>query len=183
MRTENGVRQLYTADQIAIRVRELGAEVAARYHGREVTVVSVLTGALVFTADLLRARAFESVTVRLEVVKAAATLDPRPAPDLALIDWANVRGRDVLLVDDVIATGRTMLDLYGALKSAGAGRVDAVALFSRAGAAVHPADSAPPLVGFPDLDLGDDQLVGYGMDHRGRYRNRSWVGRVPADLG
>lgn len=96
-----------TPEHIAMSVRELASKIDADYTGQEITLVCVLKGALVFTADLMRA--LETPT-RLECVQASSYGDKEIAGALTLRGLENVclKDKDVLIVDDIYDTGNTM---------------------------------------------------------------------------
>jgi hypoxanthine phosphoribosyltransferase len=157
---------LIAAAAIARRVRELGAAIADDYRGRPLTLVGVLNGAFIFTADLSRAvDVGHTVTfVRAAsygervVSSAEVTLDP--------IDVETVAGRDVVLVEDIVDTGRTAIRIVAALASAGATSVKICSLLDKPERRV--VDVVPDYVGFT---VDDRFVVGYGLDYAQRYRS------------
>jgi len=161
------MKQLLSADQISRRVAELGAQLAADYRDRPLTVVGVLSGSVVFLADLIRCI---DVPHQIGFVEASSyrgrtttgaelTVSVDRLPDLG--------GRDVLLIDDILDTGRTLASLKALL------------------AARHPASLKPAVLlwkdGTQQVDFMADYhafripnafVVGYGLDYNNDYRHR-----------
>ena len=102
---------LIPADRIQGRVEELAAQVAADYRGRPVTIVGVLTGCLMFLADLVR---HLDLSLRIVLIQASSYRGEATRPGDLHIDPAllpDVKGRHVLLLDDILDTGRTLAAL------------------------------------------------------------------------
>ncbi len=163
-------RVLLGAEIIARRVEELGAEIAVAYQGRELTVVALYNGAVFFAADLLRhlpgAVRFEALCVAsYEGTGSTGTIRFRqePLPDLA--------GRDVLLVDDILDTGQTLRAVCQRLQAETAPATLRTAVLlhkQRATAAGLRAD-------WTGFEIGDEFVIGYGLDFNGLYRNLPYI--------
>jgi hypoxanthine phosphoribosyltransferase len=128
---------LIPPDAIARRVRELADEVARDYHGRAVTIVGVLTGCLIFLADLVRQL---DLPLRIHLVQASSYRGAATAPgplQLRLDTLPELAGRHVLIVDDILDTGRTLSKVVEELTRRGAESVRVAVLLhcftSRAG--------------------------------------------------
>src|SRR2546423_10212662 len=99
---------LVSAEQIAAKVRELGAQIAAAYQGKDLVLVSILKGALPFLADLMRATPIPLALDFLEVSSYGSSTETSGAVRI-LKDLANpIEGRDVLVVEDILDTGHTL---------------------------------------------------------------------------
>lgn len=143
-------------------VARLGAEVSAAFPGG-VVLVGVLKGAAVFLADLARA---VTVPVAIDFL-AISSYSPgsgrvRLLKDLEL----DVGGRAVVLVEDLIDTGLTATYLLNHLEARAPESVDVCALFDKAARRI-----VPVALRFAGVEVGDEFLLGYGMDWAGRYRN------------
>ncbi|MGF1596546.1 MAG: hypoxanthine phosphoribosyltransferase [Acidimicrobiales bacterium] len=161
---------LLTAEQIAGRVAELGAAIAADHLGRAPLLVAVLKGSLMFVADLLRAipgpaevdflavSSYGAATKSSGVVRIVKDLDR----DLA--------GRDVVLVEDIVDSGLTMRYLLDHLGRQGPASLRTCTLLRREGD--HTSDLAIDYVGFR---LPPAFVVGYGLDVDQRYRNLPYI--------
>ena len=154
-------------DAIATRVAELAGDIDLWCAGRTLPVllVCVMRGALFFTADL--ARRLES-TVDLEAVTVRSYgAGTTSSGTVQLVDGvvADVSGRDVLLVEDIVDSGRTLAFLVDHLRRRGAREVRAVTLLDKPSRRQVPVQ--PDWVGFT---VPDRFVVGYGLDHGGRFR-------------
>jgi hypoxanthine phosphoribosyltransferase len=161
-------RVLYSRRRIARRVRELAREIDRAFAGREVVLCGVLTGGCIFAADL--ARALRADRVALDFVKASSygrgTVS-RGRVRVTILDAAAVRGRDVLLVEDIYETGRTLEAIARALRRRGARSVRVAVLLVKPGK--RRAELLPDWVGFT---MEEDAFVaGYGLDAGSLYRN------------
>ena len=166
----------YSPEQIAMRTRELGdsispwAKEVSASSGQDLLAVAVLRGGIFFYADLVR-----SIRTSVEVAPVRTVgYDPEknaPADTVSIIaDSVDVRGRSVLLVDDICDSGRTFERLVPLLLSKGAKEVKTTSLVRKVFA--HKTFT-PDWVGFEFV--GDDWLVGYGMDDSERWRNLGGV--------
>ncbi|MFZ4065753.1 MAG: hypoxanthine phosphoribosyltransferase [Rhodoluna sp.] len=162
---------LVTEAQIAERVEELAKEIDIAYAGKDVLLVGVLKGAVMFMADLSRAiqipvsmdwmavSSYGSGTQSSGVVRILKDLD------------ADVLGRHVLIVEDIIDSGLTLSWLKSNLAARGAASVEIVALLRKPEAAK--VDVEVMLVGF---DIPNEFVVGYGLDYAENYRTLKDVG-------
>lgn len=153
--------------EIDRRVGELAEEIANRYGSNELTILAVLTGSLIFLADLIRRM---PVMMRLDLVSVSSypgrttiSRGPRVSTPWA----ADVQGRHVLIVDDILDSGRTLDMLRTAVNDAGAEDVGACVLLSKR------REDLPNRVGaeFVGFDVPNEFLIGYGLDYDGLYRN------------
>ncbi|KAK9842539.1 hypothetical protein WJX81_005065 [Elliptochloris bilobata] len=151
----------------------MGRQVAADYSGKRPLVVGTLTGAFLFLADL--ARSLEPVPEGLEVdfVRASSYRGTESSGSVALHlpDSLSVAARHVLLVEDIVDTGRTARRLTAALAGAGAASVRLATLLDKPSRRV--VDCTPDYTGF---ECPDEFVVGYGMDFNGLYRSLPYVG-------
>ena len=166
---------LFTAEQIQARVRSLAAEIAAAPLKPDVAM-PVLVGGFVFAADLVRALAWEGVPLDVEMIWLRSYGDQRVASAISMIAGPSeqIAGRHVLVIDGVLDAGRTIAKAVSLIKAAGAASVQVAVILDkqRADAVAH-AD----YVGFP---IGNDFVIGYGMDDAGRYRGLPYIGKVPS---
>ncbi|MBM4113823.1 MAG: hypoxanthine phosphoribosyltransferase [Phycisphaerae bacterium] len=169
---------LVSAEQIAARVPVLAHEIAAALgpSPRDPVLLAVMTGALIFAADLIR-----HLPVPLRIALATVTSYPGTAtssqgarlkgelpPDLA--------GRDVLLVDDILDSGRTLGLLQREILARAPASLRTVVLLRK-----HAARSLPIVCEHVGFDIPDEFVVGYGLDYDGYYRNLPAVhAMVPA---
>ncbi len=159
---------LVDAASIQRRIGELAAEIDAQYQGlhRPVVLLCVLKGALIFTADLARQL---NIPVEIDFVAvqsygAATRSSGRPA--LSATAAVQLRGRDVLIVEDIIDTGYTAALVRRHLTELGTRSVRLVTLLDKTARRTQPVQ-----VDWRGFGIPDDFVVGYGLDHDERYRN------------
>ena len=162
---------LVTEEQIANRIEELAREIEKKYEGKDLLLVGVLKGAVMFMADLSRAiqlpvkmdwmavSSYGSGTQSSGVVRILKDLD------------ADVLGRHVLIVEDIVDSGLTLSWLMSNLTARGAASVEVVALLRKPDAAKVEVNVA--WVGF---DIPNEFVVGYGLDYAEHYRTLKDVG-------
>lgn len=166
---------LFTAEQIQERVRVMARLIAAAPLVPNVAM-PVLVGGFVFAADLIRALTWEGVPMDVEMIWLRSYGDKRVASAISMIAGPSeqIAGRHVLVIDGVLDAGRTIAKAVSLIQAAGAASVQvAVMLDKQRGDAVAKAD----YVGFA---VGDDFVIGYGMDDAGRYRGLPYIGKVPS---
>jgi hypoxanthine phosphoribosyltransferase len=157
---------LVTGEQIDSRVAEMAAELDSRYDGKDVLLVGVLKGAVMFMADLSRAMQIP-VTMDWMAVSSYGSGTQSSGVVRILKDLdADVLGRHVLIVEDIIDSGLTLSWLVSNLKARGAASVEIAALLRKPDAAKVEVDVL--LVGF---DIPNEFVVGYGLDYAERYRS------------
>lgn len=167
---------LISAQQIRDRVDELGAEIAADFHGKKLTVVGVLTGCLVFLADLIRRLNHPLQVALIEASSyrgTATTAGKLEIHDELLTD---IRDRHILLLDDILDTGRTASKLVDHLKTKGAASVKTCVLLRKVGR--QEVEFEPDYIGFP---IPDKFVIGYGLDFNDEYRHLSFIAVLPDD--
>jgi hypoxanthine phosphoribosyltransferase len=152
------------AAAIAERVSELAAAIDRDHRGAPLTLVAVLKGAVVLCADLSRALTIPHRidTIQLTTYRGSAAGRIRLSKDLD----RPVRGEHVIVVEDVIDTGLTMLNVVRALSARGAARVDVCALLDRPHRRLADLD-----VRYHGYTVADRPVVGYGLGHRDRHRS------------
>jgi hypoxanthine phosphoribosyltransferase len=161
---------LVARDDLERRVAELGEEISRDYAGRDLVMVGVLKGAVLFLADLMRhidvpceidfmaVSSYGSQTESSGVVRILKDLD------------APIEGRDVLIVEDIIDSGLTLQYLMRNLNARRPASLHACALLTKPERLR--VDLSPRYVGF---EIPDRFAIGYGLDHAQRYRNLDFV--------
>ncbi len=161
---------LLDSDAIAARVVQLGSQLTGDYAGRDPVLVSVLKGALVFLADLMRAMDLPSSIDLMEVSSYAGTETSgqvRILKDLS----KPIEGRDVIVVEDIIDTGLTLNYLLGYLADRQPASIKICCLLDKP--ARRLADIPIDYIGFT---IPDRFVIGYGLDYEERYRNLPYIG-------
>lgn len=167
---------LITAEQIHARVRELAEDIRREYAGRPFTVVGVLTGSLVFLADLIRQI---DLPLQIGLLQASSYRGTSTTPgELTIQDelLPPVRGRHILLLDDILDTGQTISRLVAHLHARGAASVKSCVLLRKHGRQRVPFE--PDFCGFP---IPDKFVIGYGLDFNDEYRHLPYIGVLPSE--
>ena len=165
---------LIDADRIEARVEELAAEIAAAYDGRPVTVVGVLTGCLIFMADLIRRI---DLPLRVAFLTASSYRGETTIPGrLEIRDdlLPDIAGRHILLLDDILDTGKTLTRVVAHLIDRGAASVKVGVLLRKIGRQEVPFE--PDFVGFT---IPDKFVIGYGLDFNDEHRHLPYIGVLP----
>lgn len=158
-------RPLLTADTIRARVQELGKILTERFNGQQPLFVSILSGAFIFASDLIRA--FDD-DCEVGFVKLRSYQGTRSSGDVQTVMGLekNLEGRPVIVVEDIVDTGRTLHFFLDHLRAQKPASLTTVTLLRKPDAAEFPV--AVDLVGF---DIENRFVVGYGLDYDGLGRN------------
>ena len=164
---------LIPAERLQTRVAALAAQIDADYAGRELLLVGVLKGAVMVMADLARAMhlpvemdwmavsSYGSGTRSSGVVRILKDLD------------ADITGKHVLVVEDIVDSGLTLSWLVGNLESRGPASVRVCVMLRKPAAATMDVD-----VAYTGFDIANEFVVGYGLDYAERYRNLPFIGTL-----
>jgi len=164
------MHQLLSQDEIRDAIERLAGQLRAKYGQRPLTIVGILTGSLVMLADLIRRL---DMPLRVAVIQARAPREKPTGRAALVIDdklLATVAGRDVLVVDDIFDTGRTLVDALAHLAEHRPASVRTAVLLRKIGRCE--VAIVPDHVMF---DIPDEFVVGYGLDYDDRYRNLPFV--------
>jgi hypoxanthine phosphoribosyltransferase len=162
----NPGRVLLSQAQIRARIRQLGKGITRHYRGRQPVFLGVMNGALFFMADLVRT---VDLDPEISCVRLASYQGTKSTGAITGLDAlaGSFKGRDVLIVDDILDTGRTLSALVARLKKIGAREVKICVLLEKRGKQ----EVTPPVradwIGFT---IPDHFVIGYGLDYDGRYR-------------
>jgi hypoxanthine phosphoribosyltransferase len=161
---------LIAEEQIAVRVAEMTRQIQRDFQGRELVVVSLLTGTVMFLADLIR---HLELPLRLDFIGVSSYGAGTESGELAFTKELrlDVAGRDVLLVDDILDTGKTMSRVLAKLRALKPRCIKTCVLLDKPSRRVE--NVKADYVGF---EIPDKFVVGYGLDFAERYRNLPFVG-------
>lgn len=166
MSERDKIHLLLTQPEIAARVRELGAQIAADYAGRDPMLVGVLKGSLIFLADLARAieipLAVDFMSISSYGSGARSSGVVRILKDLD----EPLTGRHVILVEDIIDTGLTLTYLLNTLRARQPASLEICGLLDKTARRII---EVP--IRYSGFEIPDEFVVGYGLDHEGRFRN------------
>lgn len=169
-------RVLINDAQIARRVRAMSREIERDFKGHEMVVVSLLNGTVMFLADLIR---HLSLPLRLDFIGVSSYGSGTTPGELVFTKELrlDVRGRDVLLVDDILDTGRTMKRVLSKINTLCPRRLKICVLLDKPSRRVESVQA--DYVGFAIPDLF---VIGYGLDYAERYRNLPFVGVLKPEM-
>jgi hypoxanthine phosphoribosyltransferase len=163
-------RVLITEAQLARRVETLAYEIERDFRGREMVVISLLNGTVMFLADLLR---HLNLPLRLDFLGVSSYGEGTKSGELSFTKELrlDVRGRDVLLVDDILDTGRTLNRVLPKFRALKPRRVKICVLLDKPTRRVEAIEAD-----YAGFTVPDEFVVGYGLDFAERYRNLPFVG-------
>jgi hypoxanthine phosphoribosyltransferase len=174
-------RVLISQQQIARRVRELAAQITADHSSgggaeAEVTIVPVLTGAMIFCSDLIR-----QIPIPMKIGLLAVSSYPGKSlstqgSQVLHNQLGDLRGRHVLVVDDILDSGGTLRLIVPMLRESGAETVRSCVLLRKD----RPSAKATP-VDYLGFEIPDEFVVGYGLDYNNYYRNLPDIVTLKAD--
>jgi len=167
---------LITDEQIARRIRAMAKQIEKDFNGREMVIVSLLNGTVMFLADLIRNI---SLPLRLDFMGVSSYGSGTESRELVFTKELrlDVKGRDVLLVDDILDTGKTLHRVTDILKKLKPRQIKICVLLDKPERRVERISA--DYVGFTIPNLF---VVGYGLDYAERYRNLPFVGVLHPDM-
>ena len=166
-----GIRVLFTADQIAARVREMGLELARDYEDKNPLYVGVLKGACMFQCDLARATPID-VELDFLSVSSYGTGTTTSGTVRLVSDMRNdIAGRHVVLCEGVVDSGLSVSFILGLLRARTPASLRVATLLDK-----RPCRKVEVPVDYVGWRIGSEFVIGYGMDAAERYRNLPYVG-------
>ena len=161
---------LITDKQLAVRVNQIAKQIERDFRGRDMAIVSLLNGTVMFLGDLIRQL---SLPLRLDFMGVSSYGAGTESGELVFTKELrlDVRGRDVLLVDDILDTGRTLSRVIPKLRALKPRVIKTAVLLDKPSRRIEKVQA--DYVGF---EIPDVFVVGYGLDFAERYRNLPFVG-------
>ncbi|MBB1062235.1 hypoxanthine phosphoribosyltransferase [Limosilactobacillus fastidiosus] len=164
-------RVLYSEEEINRRMDELAKQLTAEYREQRPLIISVMTGAVLFTVDMIKRM---DIMAKLDFIDVSSyyggtssTGEVKLVQDLK----SDIRGRSILIMEDIVDTGHTLKFLIELLKERGAKSVKVCTLLDKPEG--RQVEVKADYVGF---NVPNEFLVGYGLDYKGYYRNLPYVG-------
>lgn len=172
--SNSNLETMFTAEQIADRVKVLGEEITRDYQGKELVLVGVLKGSCVFMSDLMR---HIDLPMDIDFMSVASYKDGTVSSgDIEILKDLTkpIRGKDVIIVEDIIDTGLTLHRLVDILGTRGANSIRIATLLDKP----EPRVKKEVTVDYCGFEIPNRFVVGYGLDVAGRYRNLPFVAVV-----
>ena len=169
-------RVLFSEREISETVHRLGEQISADYAGKNLLLVSVLKGAVVFMTDLMRAITIPCVIDFMAVSSYSGTKSRGEVPILKDLGMS-LKGYDVLIVEDILDSGRTLHYLMGVLGQREPNSIRICTLFDKPEARV--VDVVADYVG---MNVPNEFIVGYGLDYNEKYRNLPFIGILKPEV-
>ena len=164
---ERGVGEiLIEADALRARIAELGEEISSYYEGRDLLLIGVLKGAVLFMADLIRHIAIHCEIDFMAVSSYGSGTETSGIVRILKDLDQSIEGRDVLIVEDIIDSGLTLSWLLKNLSTRQPASLEVMALLRKRGAT-----KVEVPVRYVGFEIPNEFVVGYGLDYRQRYRN------------
>lgn len=164
------MKKLITAPKLKKRVKELGKEISAHYKNNEIVILCILKGGFIFAADLIREIKSEPI---IDFIEASSYGDGKESSGAVLIKkdvGINIKGKKVLIVEDIIDSGFSLNYLVNYLKKKKPSSVEVCSLLVK-----HKKHKAKINIRFTGFEIEDEFVVGYGMDYRGKFRNLDYI--------
>ena len=168
---------LVSEEQLKAKVAELGAQISRDYAGKNLVLVSILKGSVVFMADLMRA---VSIPCNIDFMVVSSYGGSNTTSGLVKIIKdldGDLSGKDVLIVEDILDTGVTLSNLVPMLKMRNPNSVKICTILDKPSR--RKADIQPDYEGF---QVPDEFVVGYGLDYDEKYRNLPYVGVLKPEV-
>ncbi len=166
---------LLSEERIRARLQSMAAEINQYYSGKEILLVSILDGALVFTADLLRLLKVPTQLDCLRISSYGDSVTPETKPRITGSLKSDLYGREVLLVDDILDTGRTLLHASEEISSLHPNSLRTCVFLEKPERRTNGFQA--DWVGF---SIPNEFVVGYGLDFAGRFRELPYLGILPS---
>jgi hypoxanthine phosphoribosyltransferase len=161
---------LVQQDELAHRVKELGAQISRDYAGRDLILIGVLKGAIFFLSDLMREIDIDCEVDFMAVASYGSSTDSSGVVRILKDLDASIEGREVLIVEDIVDSGLTLQYLLRTLKAREPASIEVCALLTK------PARRKTDVViRYEGFEIPNEFAIGYGLDHAERYRNLPYV--------
>ena len=172
--TNPNLEVMYSAEDIAARIKELGEQITADYAGKDLVLIGVLKGSVLFLADLMR-----SIDLKLSIDFMAVSSykdGTVSSGDVEILkDLTHpIRGKDVIICEDIIDTGLTLFRLTEILGTRGANSLKIATLLDKP----EPRIKKDLKIDYTGFQIPNKFVVGYGLDAANRYRNLPFIGIV-----
>ena len=175
---ENDIlKVLFSQEDIARRVAEMGAELAERFQGKKPLFLGVLKGCFVFMSDLVRACPIKSDLEFIAVSSYGNATSSSGRVQITHDVQQDITGRDLIIVEDILDSGNTLAFLKDYLMTKGAASITIATLLDK------PARREKPITAdYAGFEVPDEFVVGYGLDYCQQYRNMPYIGVLKPEV-
>lgn len=178
MLKEDVAEVLITEEELQARIAELGKAISADYEGRDLLAVCILRGAVIFLSDLIRQIAVPHEIDFMAVSSYGGTSTESSGVVRILMDLTtSIKGRDVLIVEDIVDTGLTLDYIIDNLKTRRPASLRTCALLNK-----HERRKVDVPLDYVGFDIPSKFVVGYGLDYDEKYRNLPFIGVLKPEL-
>lgn len=177
MENKSHIEVLITEKQIVERTKEMAKEIVKDYNGREINLICVLKGGVMFMTDLAKAMDTPMVTMDFMAVSSYGN-DFASSGVVKIVKDLDepIEGKDVLIVEDIIDSGRTLSYLVNVLKSRNPNSLKIATLLDKPSKRLVDVD-----VSYTGFTIEDKFVLGYGLDYLQNYRNIPYIGVMVED--
>lgn len=168
---------LYSEEELKARVAALGARITKDYQGKNLLLVAVLKGAVVFLTDLMRSIDLPAEIDFMVVSSYGAGVKSTGVVKIIKDLDTPVEGRDVLVVEDILDSGLTLSYIKGILQDRHPASIRIVALLDKPSRR-----KAELYADYSGYDVPDEFVVGYGLDYNEKYRNLPYIGILKPEV-
>lgn len=165
------IKVLISEEQVKERIRELGARISKEYEGKSLHLICILKGSIFFTCELAR---HITVPVTIDFITVSSYGNGKTSTGKVSIIrdlTEGIQARDVLVIEDIVDTGRTLSYLLEMLKDRKPASLKLCTLLDKPNRRTHPVD-----VDYVGFEVPDEFIVGWGLDYAQNYRNLPYIG-------
>lgn len=166
---------LISEEEIAERVKQIGAQITQQYRGEELIVLCVLNGSFMYTADLIKEI---DLPIKLDFVSLSSYGEGTESSGEVIVNMdcqLDIQDRNVLIVEDIVDTGLTMKHFMALLLNRRPKSLRLTSLLFKPSRNIHPVP-----IDYLGFEIEDKFVIGYGLDYAGRYRELPYVGVLNA---
>lgn len=169
-------KKLFSEEEILVRVKEVAAQIDEDYKGKHPTLIAILKGSILFYSDLIRNMKTDVV---LDFMEISSYGNGTTSGNIKFIKDADfsVEGKDILLVEDIVDSGKTIDYLIKALALRKPNSIKVCTLLDK-----KEARKVPVEINYSCFDVGNEFVVGYGLDYAEKYRNLPFIGVLKEEI-
>lgn len=175
---DNDIKEvLFTEEQLKGKMAEMGSAITKDYAGKDLLLVSILKGSVIVMADLMREVDLPAQIDFMNVSSYGAGTETKGSVKILKDLDVDIKGKDVLIVEDILDSGVTLHNLIGMLEQRQPASIEICTLFSKP--ARRKVEVKAKYIGF---EIPDAFIVGYGLDYAEKYRNLPYVGVLKEEV-